>query len=392
MSGPGGSHPHELISAYLDGAVSESERRFVEAHLDACEACRNLLEDLRVLARAVPEVATPTVPDGLAEKIGARVDAAAPRRRARIRFAVPLAAAATLAAVALITTIQMHDRGPQHPPAPAADRLDIPPTLQEGKDLPRPIPPESNRPLADVREKGEPQARAKQNMAVRREATPAEPKPLTSEPVFAPAPAAPAPQPSRPDRSADERSRVSESRAAKVEPAFDKKKSDTAREVDGGVPGGAPGGVVGGVVGGIVGGAPAGVEGGVEAGEAGAAPEASPRGAPILSARAVSPRAAPACRSTWEVPENTRWEDAEPWRAQHDLSDLVVGLEGSYLGIPTDDGGAAAAIEVPRASFSALLDGLRKRGARVAVTAREVPSDADCVSMKVTIAPVVAPR
>ena len=51
-----------LISAYVDGQVTESERSRVEAHLAGCDQCRSELEGLRAtvsLLRALPELPVP---------------------------------------------------------------------------------------------------------------------------------------------------------------------------------------------------------------------------------------------------------------------------------------------------------------------------------------------
>ena len=50
-----------LLSSYIDGELSERERRRVERHLSECERCRWELESLRLtaeLARGLPEVET----------------------------------------------------------------------------------------------------------------------------------------------------------------------------------------------------------------------------------------------------------------------------------------------------------------------------------------------
>ncbi len=52
----------DLLSAYVDGEVAESDRRRVEAHLESCDACRTELEELRAtvsLLRRMPELAVP---------------------------------------------------------------------------------------------------------------------------------------------------------------------------------------------------------------------------------------------------------------------------------------------------------------------------------------------
>ncbi|GMK43952.1 hypothetical protein PghCCS26_10790 [Paenibacillus glycanilyticus] len=38
-------HMKEQLSAYLDGELSQAERQEVEAHLETCETCQELLED-----------------------------------------------------------------------------------------------------------------------------------------------------------------------------------------------------------------------------------------------------------------------------------------------------------------------------------------------------------
>jgi len=54
--------PPEQLSAYLDGELSEEERRRVEVHLGTCGVCRADVEELRWvvgLVRALPEVEVP---------------------------------------------------------------------------------------------------------------------------------------------------------------------------------------------------------------------------------------------------------------------------------------------------------------------------------------------
>ena len=51
----------ELLSSYIDGEVSDSERSRVESHLSRCEECRQELESLRLTVaalRQLPEVQT----------------------------------------------------------------------------------------------------------------------------------------------------------------------------------------------------------------------------------------------------------------------------------------------------------------------------------------------
>lgn len=126
MSTPVGPHPVQALSAWIDGELQEDERRRVESHLASCASCRVLAEDLRLLAAAVPQVEAPPVPGSLAETIAARVardaseGAPAPvvpiRTRRRWTWRMPVAAAATIAAVGLVVVLQ-RSSGPVRPPA-----------------------------------------------------------------------------------------------------------------------------------------------------------------------------------------------------------------------------------------------------------------------------------
>ena len=69
------------LSAHLDGELSGEERRELEAHLEACAACRAELEVLRRLDKAFEVLAEPA-PSGLPEKVLGRLSRpAVPWRR-----------------------------------------------------------------------------------------------------------------------------------------------------------------------------------------------------------------------------------------------------------------------------------------------------------------------
>jgi len=53
----------ELISAQLDGEVTEVERSALRDHLNACQGCRSFEADAVVVNRAVRVVPSPVVPD-----------------------------------------------------------------------------------------------------------------------------------------------------------------------------------------------------------------------------------------------------------------------------------------------------------------------------------------
>src|SRR5262249_35471791 len=56
------SHPRELLSPYLDGDLPERARSEVGSHLQACVACRAIVQDLKVLAIAASRETPPPVP------------------------------------------------------------------------------------------------------------------------------------------------------------------------------------------------------------------------------------------------------------------------------------------------------------------------------------------
>jgi len=101
-------HPHEMLSALLDGELDHAEQAAVENHLRACGACRALLGDLRRLAEATRMEPAPPIPADMGARIRRRLRAdAAPARPARRRVWLspfPLGAVAgLLVAVAILT-------------------------------------------------------------------------------------------------------------------------------------------------------------------------------------------------------------------------------------------------------------------------------------------------
>jgi len=52
-------HVNHLLNEYYDGELSPARRRQVEAHLDACAACRSELEQMRQLSALLDEVPLP---------------------------------------------------------------------------------------------------------------------------------------------------------------------------------------------------------------------------------------------------------------------------------------------------------------------------------------------
>jgi len=89
----------DRLSEYVDGELTPAERTALEAHLAACGACRQTLEELRrVVARAQALDDRPPAADlwpGIAEHIGV-VSLASRRARRRLSFTVPQLAAAAV--------------------------------------------------------------------------------------------------------------------------------------------------------------------------------------------------------------------------------------------------------------------------------------------------------
>lgn len=107
-------HPVEALSALLDGELDGPARRSVESHLEECEGCRGLIEDLKTLDRAVAAEPVPAPPPDLAHRImaalpehGANRTAVPPAVTAMrvgtwFRAPMPLAAAASLTVATLV--------------------------------------------------------------------------------------------------------------------------------------------------------------------------------------------------------------------------------------------------------------------------------------------------
>jgi anti-sigma factor RsiW len=113
----------DRLSEYVDGELTPAERTALEAHLAACGACRQTLEELRrVVAQAQALDDRPPAADlwpGIAEHIGV-VSLAARRARRRLSFTVPqLAAAAVVLTFLSAGSVWLALRiRPLPPPAP----------------------------------------------------------------------------------------------------------------------------------------------------------------------------------------------------------------------------------------------------------------------------------
>ena len=55
----------ELITSYLDDALTSAERQRLEHHLTYCHGCRAYLEQMRVTLRLVGRLSTEDIPNDL---------------------------------------------------------------------------------------------------------------------------------------------------------------------------------------------------------------------------------------------------------------------------------------------------------------------------------------
>lgn len=61
----------ELVTDYLEGTLSRSQRRRFEAHLAACEHCTEYLEQMRATIRLTGALRTEDLSPGMQEEFGA---------------------------------------------------------------------------------------------------------------------------------------------------------------------------------------------------------------------------------------------------------------------------------------------------------------------------------
>lgn len=118
-----------LLSAFVDGELTEEERAEVLAHVSECEKCRRLLGELTALHAALGELEDEDVPAGFTEGVMAAVraeKAAMPRMKkpSAWRRWMPMAACAAIVALAAAVTIprtaMKQEANDAAPAAPAA--------------------------------------------------------------------------------------------------------------------------------------------------------------------------------------------------------------------------------------------------------------------------------
>lgn len=133
-------HVIELLSAYLDGQVSNDERARIAAHLEVCDACRTHLESLRRTVAVLRGAEPVRAPEGFRAQVRAQVEAEA--RRPVRRWRLPsltwswkaVGAVVTVALIGLFTVNVLREQFPASlgergapkgvltPPAASVDR------------------------------------------------------------------------------------------------------------------------------------------------------------------------------------------------------------------------------------------------------------------------------
>jgi hypothetical protein len=95
----------EVLSAYLDNALEDTERVTVQSHLPACELCREQLQELSFARDALRSLPTPVIPELHRKQLWREINRA--RRAPATRWRALVAVAGTAAAIAAFAGLTM---------------------------------------------------------------------------------------------------------------------------------------------------------------------------------------------------------------------------------------------------------------------------------------------
>ncbi len=100
-----------MLSAYLDGELTQADRQRVRLHLEECRECRLVMEEMAALQRLTAEMKFPDPPEEIMDALERRLSVRAPRR-----FGWSLLVAALVAWIGyLVYLVARHPRWPTIP-------------------------------------------------------------------------------------------------------------------------------------------------------------------------------------------------------------------------------------------------------------------------------------
>ena len=59
----------EVVTDYLEGALSQSDAALIDGHLESCEGCRRYLQQMRATIRTVGRLGQADVPADMRERL-----------------------------------------------------------------------------------------------------------------------------------------------------------------------------------------------------------------------------------------------------------------------------------------------------------------------------------
>jgi predicted anti-sigma-YlaC factor YlaD len=84
-------HINELVSAYIDNELSSEDLQIVKKHLESCEQCNQLVEELLHIQSGVMGIFQNIhVPDGLENKVFEKINIKSPSKSGIFTLGIPL--------------------------------------------------------------------------------------------------------------------------------------------------------------------------------------------------------------------------------------------------------------------------------------------------------------